>query len=70
MKVIILYIKNEFTKKPFHDRLNNSGHKGLTVIILCNQIQKKSKNIYIFCLKCLIWQIKPTMKTKSPWKDN
>ena len=49
MKVIILYIKNEFTKKPFHDSLNNFGHKGLTIIILCSQIQN-NQNMFIFFL--------------------
>jgi hypothetical protein len=44
-KISILYIKNEFAKQFFHGSLNNFGHKGLAVIIMCNQIQNNQKTI-------------------------
>jgi hypothetical protein len=47
-KLSILYFKNEFAKQFFHGSLNNFGHKGLAVIILCNQIQHIQKTVQPF----------------------
>ena len=77
MKVITLYITNDFTEKPLHGSQKNFNYKGSVVITLCNQKQNDkitlnasyflafSKGIIVFFIITLLFK-----KTNSTKKIN